>query len=133
MALEDMPRGVQSASWDLQYGATTLDDESVWQAVLGALDEVDLTDEGELWGLGDTFFAESVLTRPELEQRLLELRIDSKPLTALFRVMADPAWNWDSALAWSDPEWLRRGREGRKERAASEKKERRRPKSTGAP
>lgn len=114
------------------YGADDLDDDAVLQVLVGALDEVDVTDEGELWGLGDTFVAESVLTRPELEQPLLALRIDSKPLAALFRVMADPTWNWDSAAEWSDPDWLRRGREGRKERAARAKQERRRPKSTGA-
>ena len=34
------------------YGADDLDDDAVLQVLIGALDEVDVTDEGELWGLG---------------------------------------------------------------------------------
>ncbi len=60
--------------------------------------------------LGDTFISESVLTRPLLEQRLLELRVDDPTVAALFRVMSNPTWNWTNARGWSDPEWLGRGR-----------------------
>lgn len=106
-------RGTERSAGQLRWGAHGLDDDAVWQALLGALAETDRS-VGDLWTLGDGFVAESVLTRPDLEQRLLELRIESKDVAALFSVMSDPAHNPESADEWRDPAWLARGRKGHK-------------------
>lgn len=84
----------------LRCGAESLDDDAVWSVLLAALDAAQ--DDGDLWELGDGFISESVLIRPQLDQRWREARSTHPKIAAVCRVMQDPTWNWSDADGWTE-------------------------------
>jgi len=58
----------------LRWGGGGLDDEDLWEALLGALDEAET--DTDLWFLGDGFIPESIATRDDLAHRLEALEAD---------------------------------------------------------
>ena len=81
---------------ELRGGGHQLDDETLWSALLGALDEA--RGDRELWLLADGFVTESVLLRRNLGARMKELCRTNASAAEMARMMADPrrnAWGYD--------------------------------------
>lgn len=80
---EDDPRWIAIDS--LRWGADGVDDETLWQAVITAIQLAE--NDGERWMLGDGVVDESVATRPVLRARL-RASYDSNPyVREMYRVM----------------------------------------------
>jgi len=68
-----------------------LDDESLWAALLGALDVAE--GDTELFLVADLLVTELVMTRPALDDQLPELCRTNRAALEMARMMADPDRN----------------------------------------
>lgn len=69
----------------LRWGADGVDDETLWQAVMTAVEGA--RDDGERWTLGDGVIDESLGTRPSLASGWHSARGSSAQVREVFRVM----------------------------------------------
>lgn len=71
MPNDDVWANADCAIGQLRWGGEDFDNEELWQALLGALDEA--SNDDELWSLGDGFIPESICVRGALDRRLEKL------------------------------------------------------------
>ena len=61
---------------ELRWGGDDFDDDELWEALLGALDEA--SNDTEFWYLGDGFIPESICVREALDRRLEKLELSDE-------------------------------------------------------
>jgi hypothetical protein len=86
----------------LRWGADDLDDDAVWNATLGALEEIARDDD--VWVFGDGFVDETIKTRPELARRWLALYDSSEVVREVHRVMEAYTRRFHDMAWWPRPE-----------------------------
>jgi hypothetical protein len=79
------PSGTESPAVQRLWAADDLDDESVWTAVMAAVDAAE--DESERWCFGDSICDMHIATRPELRERWYKEFHRNPKVRAVFQAM----------------------------------------------
>ena len=108
MPLDDVWADDDCAVGQLRWGGDGIDDEDLWQALLGALDEA--SNDDELWFLGDGFIPESICPREALDRRLEKLEQTDERMQRVIHLVETQSYGdpgpWRPVPA--DEQWGRR-------------------------